>query len=282
MDAIELLKAAALGVIEGITEWLPVSSTGHMILADEFLRLSASDAFKEMFLVVVQLAAILAVVIVYWKRLLPYKAVGESGPAGAKAAWDRTLGLWLRIVIASVPAALIGIPFNDSIDALFYNYQTVAVTLVVYGVLFIVVESTKRKGDGRIGDAATMPLSTAALIGVFQLLALIPGTSRSGATILGAVLLGATRGAAAEFSFFLAIPAMAGASLIKLLKFGLGFSGQELAVLGVASVAAFAVSILSIRFLTAWVRSRSFKGFGWYRIALGIAVAAFFVLSGRA
>jgi undecaprenyl-diphosphatase len=267
----EILKAAVLGTVEGLTEWLPVSSTGHMILVDEFLRLGMSDAFKEMFLVVIQLGAIMAVVLLYWKRLFPLD-------------WGRkpllredTMVLWYKIVIACVPAGVIGLLFDDRIDAAFYNYQTVAVTLVVYGILFIVMETGNKAKAARITETAALPYRTALLIGVFQLLALIPGTSRSGATILGAILLGTSRTVAAEFSFFLAVPVMFGASLVKMLKFGFVFTGMESAVLATGMAVAFAVSVLSIRFLVAYVQKHDFKAFGWYRIALGLLVFGYFI-----
>jgi undecaprenyl-diphosphatase len=272
----EILKAAVLGTVEGLTEWLPVSSTGHMILVDEFLKLGMSDAFKEMFLVVVQLGAIMAVVILYWKKLFPFRV-------GAKPFVRKdTMVLWIKILIACVPAALIGIPFNDQIDAVFYNYQTVAVTLVVYGILFLIVEARNRSRTTHVTEIAALPYRTALLIGAFQLLSLIPGTSRSGATILGAILLGTSRAVAAEFSFFLAVPVMFGASLIKLLKFGFAFTGTEAAVLATGLVVAFGVSVLAIRFLVAYVQKHDFRVFGWYRIALGLLVFGYFIATGSA
>jgi undecaprenyl-diphosphatase len=271
----EILKAVVLGTVEGLTEWLPVSSTGHMILVDEFLRLGMSDAFKEMFLVVIQLGAIMAVVILYWKRLFPLE--WGSKPLLRKD----TMTLWYKIVIACVPAGVIGLLFDDQIDAAFYNYQTVAVTLVVYGVLFLVMETGNRNKAARITETSALPYRTALLIGVFQLLALIPGTSRSGATILGAILLGTSRTVAAEFSFFLAVPVMFGASLVKVLKFGFAFTGMETAVLATGMAVAFAVSVLSIRFLVSYVQKHDFKAFGWYRIALGLLVFGYFIAAGR-
>ncbi len=276
VQAVEMLKAVVLGAVEGLTEWLPVSSTGHMILVDEFLKLGMSDAFKEMFLVVVQLGAIMAVVILYWKKLFPFRV-------GAKPFVRKdTMVLWIKILIACVPAALIGIPFNDQIDAVFYNYQTVAVTLVVYGILFLLVEARNRSRTAGVTEIAALPYRTALLIGAFQLLSLIPGTSRSGATILGAILLGTSRAVAAEFSFFLAVPVMFGASLIKLLKFGLTFTGTEAAVLATGMVVAFGVSVLAIRFLVAYVQKHDFKVFGWYRITLGLLVVGYFIAKGSA
>ncbi len=275
-NAVEILKAVVLGTVEGLTEWLPVSSTGHMILVDEFLRLGMSDAFKEMFRVVIQLGAIMAVVILYWKRLFPFEF-------GRKPFVRKdTRSLWFKILLACVPAALIGIPFDDRIDAVFYNYPTVAVTLVAYGVLFLVIETGNRDKTARITETSALSYRTALLIGAFQLLSLIPGTSRSGATILGAIMIGCSRTVAAEFSFFLAVPVMFGASLVKLLKFGFAFTGMETAVLATGMVVAFVVSLMSIKFLVAYVQKHDFKAFGWYRIALGLLVLAYFLLNGRA
>jgi undecaprenyl-diphosphatase len=269
----EILKAVVLGTVEGLTEWLPVSSTGHMILVDEFLRLGMSDAFKEMFRVVIQLGAIIAVVVLYWKRLFPFEF-------GRKPFMRKdTMVLWFKILLACVPAGIIGLLFDDMIDAAFYNYQTVAVTLAAYGILFIVMETGNRDKAARITETAALPYRTALLIGVFQLLALIPGTSRSGATILGAILLGTSRTVAAEFSFFLAVPVMFGASLVKMLKFGFVFTGLESAVLATGMAVAFAVSVVSIRFLVAYVQKHDFKAFGWYRIALGLLVFGYFITS---
>ena len=270
---IEIMKAILLGIIEGITEWLPISSTGHMILADEFIQLKASDAFKEMFFVVVQLGAILAVVILYFQKLNPFSPA--KTPQERKDTWQ----LWLKVVIACAPAAIIGIPFDDKIDSLFYNYVTVAVTLILYGVLFIVLESRNRDRKFPIRNFSALSYKTAVLIGIFQLLSLIPGTSRSGATILGAMLIGTSRAVAAEFSFFLAIPVMFGASAIKLLKFGDSFMGNELALIFFGMAAAFLTSILAIRFLVGYVKKRDFKVFGYYRIILGIVVLAYFFTS---
>lgn len=266
---IEIIKAVVLGIVEGITEWLPISSTGHMILVDEFLHLNLSAAFKEMFLVVIQLGAILAVVVLYWKKLLP--------PAFFQNTRVRrsTVSLWVKILIACVPAALL-IPFNDKIDALFYNYQTVAVTLILYGILFIIIENRNKNRIPQVRNMAQMPYRTALLIGVFQMLAVIPGTSRSGATILGAILIGTSRTVAAEFTFYLAIPVMFGASLVKMLKFGLHFTGLEIGVLLTGCIVAFIVSVITIKFLMNYIKKNDFKAFGWYRIVLGVVVLAYF------
>lgn len=274
MEWIEIIKAAVLGVIEGITEWLPISSTGHMILADEFIRLEESAAFKEMFLVVIQLGAILAVIVLYFHRLNPFS------PLKTAAEKRETVSLWLKVLVACVPAGIVGLLFDDPIDRLFYNYQTVAVTLVLYGVLFLVIENRNRNRLCRTTKISQMSLSTVLLIGVFQMLALIPGTSRSGATIVGAMLIGTSRAVAAEFSFFLAIPVMLGASLLKIVKFGFSFTGLELAVLLTGMAVAFAVSAAAIKFLMKYIQRHDFKAFGWYRIALGAVVLLYFLFSG--
>ena len=268
---LEILKVIILGIVEGITEWLPISSTGHMILVEEFIHLNVSDDFMEMFRVVIQLGAILAVVVLYFQKLWPF--------CSPKKGWIKkdTWMLWFKVLVAVLPAAVIGIPFDDTLDALFYNYQTVAVTLIVYGVLFIVVENYNRGRKPRIRSFEQMGWSTAILIGVFQILALIPGTSRSGATILGAMLLGTSRYIAAEFSFFLAIPVMFGASLLKLVKFGFAFTGAELAILFTGMLTAFIVSILAIKFLMGYIKKNDFKFFGYYRIILGILVLVYFI-----
>ena len=274
MDLMEILKAVILGIVEGITEWLPISSTGHMILLDELIHLNVTDEFMEMFRVVIQLGAILAVVVLYFGKLWPFTTPQKGWIK--KETWS----LWFKVLVAVLPAAVIGIPFDDKIDALFYNYQTVAVTLILYGVLFIVIENRNRgrKPSVRYFRQLTYPM--ALFIGAFQVLALIPGTSRSGATILGAMLLGLSRSVAAEFSFFLGIPVMFGASLLKLLKFGFAFTGTELAILAVGMITAFVVSILAIKFLMSYIKKNDFKAFGYYRIVLGILVLAYFLFLG--
>lgn len=268
---LEILKVIILGIVEGVTEWLPISSTGHMILVEEFIHLNVSDEFLEMFRVVIQLGAILAVVVLYFQKLWPF--------CSPKKGWIKkdTWMLWFKVLVAVIPAAVIGIPFDDTLDALFYNYQTVAVTLIVYGILFIVVENYNRRRKPRVKSFDQLSWSMAIFIGVFQILALIPGTSRSGATILGAMLLGTSRYIAAEFSFFLAIPVMFGASLLKLVKFGFAFTGWELLILLVGMVTAFVVSILAIKFLMGYIKKNDFKPFGYYRIILGILVLVYFI-----
>lgn len=267
----EFLKVFLLGIVEGITEWLPISSTGHMILVEEFIQLNVSADFMEMFRVVIQLGAILAVVLLYFPKLWPF--------CSPKDGWIRkdTWTLWFKVLAAVLPAAVIGIPFDDTLDAMFYNYRTVAVTLIVYGVLFIVVENYNRKKRPKVTSLDNITWSLAIGIGIFQVLSLIPGTSRSGATILGAILLGASRSVAAEFSFFLGIPVMFGASLLKLVKFGFAFSGAEIVLLLTGMAVAFLVSILAIKFLMNYIKRNDFKPFGYYRIILGALVLFYFI-----
>lgn len=272
MEWIEYLKVIILGIVEGITEWLPISSTGHLILVDEFMKLNMSDAFKEMFDVLVQLGAILAVIVIYFKKLLPVDLVKKEANS-RKPAWNKDkLILWCKILVACLPAAIIGIPFNDKIDELFYNAPIVAVMLIVYGIAFIIVEKLHKGKEFKINDIGSITFKTAALIGIFQVLALIPGTSRSGATIVGAMIIGVGRTAAAEFTFYLAIPVMFGASLLKLIKFGFAFTAAEAAALILGMVVAFVVSIIAIRFLMGYIKKHDFTVFGWYRIVLGILV----------
>lgn len=271
----EMLKAIFLGLVEGITEWLPISSTGHMLLVDEFVRLNASDAFKEMFFVVIQLGAILAVVLLFFHKLWPFSASRE------RPVRQDVLRLWGKVLVASLPAAIIGVPFDDAIDALFYDSPfVIAAALIVYGVLFIVLENRNARDlhRKRLNDLEELSYAQALLIGAFQVLALVPGTSRSGSTILGAMILGLARPAAAEFSFYMSIPVMFGASLLKLLKFGLAFTGTEAGLLLAGMLTAFVVSVLAIKFLMAFVQRHDFKVFGWYRIALGALVIAYFAL----
>ena len=278
MYILELLKTILLGVVEGITEWLPISSTGHMILLDEFISLNVSDAFKEMFMVVIQLGAILAVVVLYFHKLNPFAS--KKSPVQKKKTWS----LWAKVLVASIPAGIVGLLFDDTLDSLFYNYQTVSVTLILYGVLFIVVEHLNRSRRPAIRTLDALSYKTVLWIGVFQMLALIPGTSRSGATIIGAMLLGASRAVAAEFTFFLAIPAMLGASLLKVGKFfmetGFGMTGGEIGILLTGMAVAFIVSVLAIQFLMRFIKKNDFKPFGWYRIALGVLVLLYFLIAG--
>ena len=273
MDFIEILKAILFGIVEGITEWLPISSTGHMIILDELVKLNVSKEFLSMFLVVIQLGAILAVVVLFWNRLFPF-----SFKEKPHIKTD-IFSMWFKIIVACVPAAVIGLLFEEQIDALFYNYQTVAAMLILFGVAFIWIENRNAGKSAGITTISEITYKTAFYIGIFQLIAAVfPGTSRSGATILGGIMLGLSRTLAAEFTFFLAVPVMAGASLLKLVKYGLDFSAPELMVLLVGMVVAFVVSILVIKFLLSYIRKHDFKVFGWYRIVLGIVVLAFFML----
>jgi len=268
---VELIKAIILGIIEGITEWLPISSTGHMILAEEFIKINMSDEFMEMFRVVIQLGAIMAVVVLYWNKLFPF-----SFENGVHIKKD-TFSLWIKVLAATLPAALIGVPFDDKIDAMFYNYITVAITLIGYGVLFIIMENRNKSKIAAIKTFDELGYKAVLLIGAFQVLALIPGTSRSGATILGAIMIGCSREIAAEFSFYLAIPVMFGASLLKLVKFGFAFSQIELIILITGMIVAFAVSIFAIKFLIGYIKRNDFKAFGYYRIILGLIVILYFL-----
>ena len=271
MEWIEVLKAIILGIIEGITEWLPVSSTGHMILVDEFLQLGMSPAFKEMFFVVIQLGAIMAVVILYWKKIFPFNF--DRKPFVQKDI----IIMWIKIVIACVPAAVVGLLWDDQINALFYNFQTVATMLIIFGILFIVVENHNKGKRPKVTNMNQLTYKMAIIIGLFQLIAAVfPGTSRSGATIVGALLIGVSREIAAEFTFFLAIPVMFGASLLKLLKFGFAFTSFELIILGIGTVVSFVVSVWAIKFLMGYIKKHDFKVFGWYRIILGIILLAYF------
>ena len=270
----ELLKAIFLGIVEGITEWLPVSSTGHMILVDEFLQLQASEAFKEVFFVVIQFGAILAVLTLYWRRFVPLKKTKRGRTVGDPAVFR----LWLKIIIACVPAAIVGLLFDDVLNRLFYNFQTVGLALIVFGVAFLVVENRNRGRAVRTRSTDEITYRDAFIIGLFQLLAAIfPGTSRSGATILGGIWLGVSRPAASEFTFFLAVPVMFGASLLKFIKLGFSYAAQEWVLLLVGTAVAYIVSIFAIRFLMDYVKKHDFKVFGWYRIVLGALVLAYWV-----
>lgn len=275
IEIIEILKAVLFGIVEGITEWLPISSTGHMILLDEFIHLGVSEEFYKLFEVVIQLGAILAVVIIYFKTIFPW-GFGKS-----KEETKDTLNLWGKIIVACIPAAIIGILFDDWLDEHLYNSIVVSLALIVYGVIFIIIES-KKVGKRDTKKLKDITYKQALGVGGFQLLSLIPGTSRSGSTIIGGLLLGLDRSVAAEFTFFLAIPVMAGASFLKLLKYilnvGLVFQLSELIILGVGCLVAFIVSILIIKFLINYIRKHDFKVFGYYRIVLGILVLLYFLL----
>lgn len=288
MDFLELLKVIFLGIVEGITEWLPISSTGHMILVDEFIKLNVSDAFLQMFLVVIQLGAIMAVVVIYFKKLWPFVCRKEVHmPYDDRKFTDYfyylwykfcdedKFMLWFKIAFACLPAMVVGLLFDDFIEAHFNTWYVVSAMLIIYGILFILIE-TKFKSNPKYKTLESLDFKTALLIGIFQMMAVIPGTSRSGATILGGMLVGTSRLVATEFTFFLAIPVMFGASLLKVLKFGFVFTTSELITLAVGMSVAFVVSILAIKFLVGYLKKNDFKAFGIYRIVLGIAVFAYF------
>ena len=297
MDIVELLKVILLGIVEGITEWLPISSTGHMILVDEFIKLNVSEAFWEMFMVVIQLGAVMAVVVLDFKKLWPfhrnlperesnwkYFSADERFAKMQKFA-DKYINmskvvLWMKILVSCVPAIIIGLPFNDWIEEHFNNYVVVAVMLIIYGVLFIVIEHYNKTRTPDRKKLSDITFKDALFVGIFQLLALIPGTSRSGATIIGGILLGMSRKLAAEYTFFLAIPVMFGASLLKVVKFGLAFTGTEIVILLVGMLTAFVVSVLAIKFLMGYIKKHDFTVFGWYRIVLGILVLGYFLIIG--
>ncbi|MDO5300669.1 MAG: undecaprenyl-diphosphate phosphatase [Clostridia bacterium] len=275
---LESLKALLFGVVEGITEWLPISSTGHMILLDEFVRLQMSDAFMEMFNVVIQLGAIMAVVVLYFGTLWPFKRARKGEGITGWLKMD-TVNLWIKVVVAILPSAVVGIPLDDWMDAHLHTAPVVAAMLVIYGVAFIAIErrqNTHRRA--RVQSVELIDMRLALLIGLFQVLSLVPGTSRSGATILGGMLVGCSRAAAAEFSFYMAIPTMAGASLIKLIKFGLSFTAEELLILAIGCVSAFVVSVVAIKTFIGYIKRHSFTAFGWYRIILGALVAVYFLI----
>lgn len=272
MFFLEILKVVFLGIVEGVTEWLPISSTGHMILVDEFIKLDVSRSFMEMFLVVIQLGAIIAVVILYYEKLNPF-----SRRKNILQKRD-TFDLWCKVVVACVPAAIIGLKYNDLMDELFYNYQTVACTLIIYGVLFIIVETCNKRRRPRITSLAELDYKSALLIGLFQVLSLVPGTSRSGATIVGGISIGVSRYVATEFTFFLAIPVMFGASLLKIIKFGFDFTHDEIIILLTGMVTALLTSIVAIKFLVGYIKKNDFKSFGYYRILLGLMVLGYFYL----
>lgn len=267
---LDVLKVIILGIVEGITEWLPISSTGHLILMNELLSLDQDQAFIDMFNVVIQLGAIMAVVVLYFHRLNPFSQQKTTKQK------QLTIQLWIKVVIGSIPAGIVGILFNDLIEEKLNNAYVVAAMLILYGILFIVVENYQKDKEPRVRKLSGLTVPMVLIIGVFQMLALIPGTSRSGATIVGALMLGVSRGLAAEFTFFLAIPAMFGASAVKLVHFGMDFTGMQIFLLILGMAVSFAVSVVAIRFLMKYIRSHDFKFFGWYRIVLGIIVFLYF------
>lgn len=275
---LEILKAVLFGVVEGITEWLPISSTGHMILLNEFVKLNVSSQFWDMFLVVIQFGAILAVILLYWKTIWPLGIYRHR--KRTRIVWKKdTLSLWGKTIVACIPAGVVGVLLDDWLDEHLYNWLVVAIMLILIGVAFLVVEKVMKDRKPQITELKDLGMKQALIIGMFQLIAAVfPGTSRSGATIIGGLMIGVSRTVAAEFTFILAIPVMAGASLLKMLKFGFHFTGKETAVLGTGMVVAFVVSVIVIRFLMGYIRKHDFKPFGWYRIVLGALVIVYFAL----
>ncbi|MGN0521792.1 MAG: undecaprenyl-diphosphate phosphatase, partial [Eubacterium sp.] len=273
LDFIELLKVIFLGIVEGITEWLPISSTGHMLLVDEFITLNMSEEFKEMFFVVIQLGAIIAVVVMFWNKMFPFQFKNKDMPVVRKDIFS----MWFKVIVACIPSAVLGLLFDDLLEKYFGHPISIAVMLIVYGIAFIVVEKWNKKRTPKTETLDDISYKTAFIIGLFQVLSMIPGTSRSGATIIGALIIGVSRTAAAEFTFFLAVPTMVGASALKLVKYGFDFSSQEIIVLLVGMAVAFAVSVIVIKFLMSFIKKHDFTAFGWYRIVLGIIVIAYFL-----
>ncbi len=271
---IEILKVIFLGIVEGITEWLPISSTGHMLLVDEFITLNMSEEFKEMFFVVIQLGAILAVIVMFWNKMFPFQFKDKSLPFIRKDIFS----MWFKVIVACIPSAVLGLLFDDILEKYFGHAVSIAVMLIVYGIAFIAVEKWNKKRTPEYKTLDDITYKTAFVIGMFQVLSMIPGTSRSGATIIGALLIGVSRTAAAEFTFFLAVPTMFGASALKLVKYGFDFTSQELIVLLIGMAVAFAVSLIAIKFLMNFIKKHDFTVFGWYRIVLGIIVIAYFTM----
>lgn len=283
MEILEILKAFILGIVEGITEWLPVSSTGHMILVDEFLKMKVSEDFKEMFEVVIQLGAIMAVVVIFWSKLWPFGKKNNAHPLknNGFGAYIKTdiFQMWFKVLVACIPAAVVGLVLDDWLNEHFYNPWVVSIALIVFGIAFIIIEKWNKTRTPKVNSIAELTYKAALIIGLFQLIAaILPGTSRSGATIVGALLIGISRTVAAEFTFYLAVPVMFGASLLKLVKFGFDFTGNELAILLVGMITAFAVSVFVIKFLMDYIKKHDFTVFGWYRIILGALVILYFAL----
>ena len=294
MSVLEFIKVVILGIVEGITEWLPISSTGHMILVDEFIKMDMTTEFKDFFLVVIQLGAILAVVVLYWGKLWPFYIRQIPKKKKAQLACKNPVArialtfvekfcdkdkwiLWFKIVVACIPTIVIALPFNDFIEEKFNNYVVVAIALIVYGVIFILVENYNKRRKPTCTSLEDLSFATAIKIGIFQVLSVVPGTSRSGSTIIGGILVGTSRTVAAEFTFFLAIPVMFGASLLKLVKFGFAFTPAEILTLVTGVVVAFFVSVIASKFLMGYIKKHDFKAFGWYRIVLGILVLGYFI-----
>ncbi len=274
MEFVEILKVIFLGIVEGITEWLPISSTGHMLLVDEFLKLNMSDAFKEMFFVVIQLGAIIAVVLLFWGKMFPFQFKDKKKGVIRKDVFS----LWFKVAVACVPGTIVTLLFDDYIEAHLHTPVVIAATLIIYGIAFIIVEEWNRRRKAAITSLDDVTYKTALIIGLFQVLSIIPGTSRSGSTIIGALLIGVSRTVAAEFTFFLAVPVMFGLSGLKLLKFGFSFTFAEILVLIIGMVTAFLVSVAVIKFLMGYIRKHNFKLFGWYRIVVGLVVLIYFTL----
>lgn len=272
LSFIEILKVVFLGIVEGITEWLPISSTGHMLLVDEFITLDASDSFKDMFFVIIQLGAILAVVTIFWNKMWPFQMKDKTQSVFKKDTWS----MWFKTVVACIPGAVVTLLFDDFIEAHLHTAVVISIALIFYGIAFIVIENWNKTRTPKVETLNDITYKTAFFIGMFQVLSIIPGTSRSGATIIGALLLGVSRVAAAEFTFFLAVPVMFGLSALKLIKFGLSFTSAELAILIIGCVIAYLVSIVVIKFLMGYIKKHDFKIFGWYRIVLGVIVLLYF------
>lgn len=273
MHLIEVLKVIFLGIVEGITEWLPISSTGHMLLVDEFVKLNASADFKDMFFVLIQLGAILAVVILFWEKMWPFQKKKDHDSIIKKD----TFSMWIKVVVACIPGAVVTLLFDDYVEAKLHTPIVIAIALIFYGIAFILIENWNKKRTPKVTQLSDITYQTALMIGMFQVLSIIPGTSRSGATIIGALLIGVSRVAAAEFTFFLAVPVMFGLSAIKLIKFGFHFSGTEMSILVLGMAVAFLVSVFVIKFLMSYIKKHDFKVFGWYRIILGIVILGYFL-----
>lgn len=274
LDVLEILKVIFLGIVEGITEWLPISSTGHMLLVDEFLRINMTEEFKEMFFYVIQLGAILAVVLIFWKKMFPFQFKDKRELVIKKDIFS----MWFKVVVACIPGAIVTIFFDDIVESYLHTPIVIATTLIIYGIAFILVEIRNKKRKTVIKTIDDINYTTAFFIGLFQVLSIIPGTSRSGSTIIGSLLLGVSRVAAAEFTFFLAVPVMIGMSGLKLLKFGFSFSFQEICILLIGMITAFIVSIIVIKFLMSYIKQHDFRIFGWYRIVIGIAVLVLYLI----
>lgn len=275
MDFLELIKVIIIGIVEGISEWLPVSSTGHMLLVDEFVKLDVSPEFKEMFIVVIQLGAILAVVLLFFKKMWPFSA-NKNGEGYIK---KDIFSIWFKVVVACIPGVVVTLLFDDYIEEHLTKPAVIALALIIYGIAFIIVERWNKVRTAKVNDISEITYKLALMIGMFQVLAIIPGTSRSGATIIGALLIGVSRVAAAEFTFFLAVPVMFGLSFLKMIKFGFSYTGTEVAILATGMIVAFLVSVLVIKFLMSYIKKHDFQVFGWYRIILGALVLAYFAFA---